>query len=86
MKIPNKRELQQIVFNPSLDFEFPEFINLYKKCTVKSYSFLVIDTTPASDNSLRFRRNLRKNSFLIIDTTPTSDNSLRFRKNLVERI
>ena len=58
MKIPNKRELQQIVFNPSLDFEFPEIINLYKKRTVKSYSFLVIDTTPKSDNSLRFRKNL----------------------------
>ena len=32
-------------------------MNLYKKCTAKPYSFLVIDTT-ASDNSLRFRKNL----------------------------
>ena len=33
-------------------------MNLYKKCTVKTYSFLVIGTTVASDNSSRFRENL----------------------------
>ena len=58
MKIPNKRELQQIAFNHSSDIDFQDFMNLYKKCTSKPYSFLVIDTTLASDNSLRFRRNL----------------------------
>ena len=58
MKIPNKRELQQIAFNHSSDIDFQEFMNLYKKCTAKTYSFLVIDTTLASDNSLRFRKNL----------------------------
>ena len=58
MKIPNKKELQQIEFNHSSDIDFQNFINLYKKCTEKPYSFLVIDTTLASDNSLRFRTNL----------------------------
>ena len=29
-------------------------MNLYKKCTAKPYSFLLIDTTLASDNSSRF--------------------------------
>ena len=58
LKIPNKRELQQIEFNNSSDIDFQNFINLYKKCTEKPYSFLVIDTTLASDNSLRFRKNL----------------------------
>ena len=57
MKIPNKRELQQIVSYHSSDIEFQDFINLYKKCTAKSNSFLVIDTTLASDNSSRFRNN-----------------------------
>ena len=57
MKIPNKRELQQIVFNHSLDIDFQDFMNLYKKCIAKPYSFLIIDTTLASDNSLRFRKN-----------------------------
>ena len=33
-------------------------MNLYKKCIAKSYSFLVIDTTFASDNSLHFSKNL----------------------------
>ena len=54
MKIPNKRELQQIAFNHSSDIDFKDFINLYKKCTAKPYSFLVIDATLASDNLLRF--------------------------------
>ena len=57
MKIPNKRELQQIISYHSSDIEFQDFINLYKKCTAKPYSFLVIDTTLASDNSSRFRNN-----------------------------
>ena len=39
MKIPNKRELQQIAFNHSSDIDFQDFINLYKKCTAKPYSF-----------------------------------------------
>ena len=55
MKILNKRELQQIAFNDSSDIDF---MNLYKKCTAKPYSFLVIDATLASDNPLRLRKNL----------------------------
>ena len=58
MKIPNKRELQQIQFNHSSDIDFQDFMNLYKKCTAKPCSFLVTDTTLASDNLSRFRRNL----------------------------
>ena len=50
MKIPNKQELQQIAFNHSSDIDFRDFINIYKKCTAKPYSFLVIDSTLASDN------------------------------------
>ena len=58
MKISDKRELQQIAFNHSSDIDFQDFMNLYKKCTAKPYSFLVIDTTLASDNYLRFRNNI----------------------------
>ena len=43
MKIPDKRELQQIAFNHSSDIDFKYFMNLYKKCTAKPYSFLAID-------------------------------------------
>ena len=58
MKIPNKRELQQIAFNPSSDIDFQDFMILYKESTAEPYSFLVTDTTLASDNSLHFRKNL----------------------------
>ena len=33
-------------------------MNLYKHYTAKPYSFLVTDATLASDNPLRFRKNL----------------------------
>ena len=58
INIPNKRELQQIAFNHSSDIDFQGFMNLYKTCTEKPYSFLVIHTTLGSDNSSRFRNNL----------------------------
>ena len=57
MKIPNKRELQQIAFNHSSGIDFKDFMNLYKKCNAKEYYFLVIDATLASDNPLRSRKN-----------------------------
>ena len=60
MKIPNKGQLQQISLNHSLDIGFKDFIKIYKKCNVKTYSFLVSDTTLSSHNPLRFRRNLLK--------------------------
>ena len=55
-KIPNKRELKQIAVNHSSDISTKDFINIYRECTAKPYSFLVIDTTLASDNPLRFRK------------------------------
>ena len=58
MKIPNKRELQQIAFNHSSDINFQDFMNIYKKCTAKPYSFLVIGATLLSDNPLHFRKKL----------------------------
>ena len=58
MKIPNKRELQQIATNYSSNIDPKEFINIYKKYTDEPYSFLVNDTTLASGNLLRFRKNI----------------------------
>ena len=58
MKIPNKRELEQIAFNHSSDIAFQEFINLYKKITAKTYLFIFSDTTLASDNPTSFRKNV----------------------------
>ena len=56
MKIPNKRELQQIALNHSSDISSKDFIKIYKKFTAEPYSFLVNDATFASDNPLRFRK------------------------------
>ena len=57
MKIPNKRELQQIALSHSSDIDFKDFMNIYKKSTKEPYSFLVNDTNLPSDNPLRFRKN-----------------------------
>ena len=73
MKVWNKRVLQQIAFNHSLNIGnlmnlyktlwilFKGSMNLYKKYTAKPYSFLIIDATLALDNLLRFVKNLTKN-------------------------
>ena len=66
LKIQNKRELQQFAFNHSSDIDFEAFMNLYKKFIEKIYSFLVIDTTVASDNSSRFRKNLLEITYDLI--------------------
>ena len=58
MKIPNKRELQQIALSHSSDIDFKDFIKIYKKCIAEPYSFLVNDATLASDNVLGFRKNI----------------------------
>ena len=64
IKIPYKGELKQTAFNNSSDIDFQDFSNLYKRCTVKLYSYLVIDATLASDNSLQeqsSRNNIKVN-------------------------
>ena len=48
MKIPNKRELK----NHSPDIDTKDFIEIYRKCADKPYSFLVTDTTLLSNNLL----------------------------------
>ena len=57
-KVPNKRELQQITINHSSDINTKDFANIYRKCTSEPYSFSVNDTILASNNPLRFRKNL----------------------------
>ena len=57
MKITNKIELKQIAFNHSTDTDFQDFINLYKKCTAKTYLFLVTDSFQKES----FRKNVKTN-------------------------
>ena len=42
MKIPNRRELQQFVFNHSSDTDFKPSMNLCKKFNEKSYFFWLL--------------------------------------------
>ena len=58
MKIPNKRESQQIATDHLSNINTKDFIKIYNKYTDEPYSFFVKDTTPSSDNLLRFRKNL----------------------------
>ena len=58
MKIPNKRELEQIAFNHSSNIDYSDFVNLLQKIYCKTIFFLVIDATFPSDNPLRFRKSL----------------------------
>ena len=58
MEIPNKRELELISYNHSSYIDSKYIMNLYKQCTGKSFSFLLIDATLSSDNRFRFRKNL----------------------------
>ena len=58
MKIPNKQKFQRIASNNLSDIDFKDFMNLYRKCTAKPFSFLVIVATLASDNPSCLRKNL----------------------------
>ena len=58
MKSSNKREFQQIALNHSSDINSKDFIKIYKKYTAEPYSVLVNGVRLASDNPLRFRKNL----------------------------
>ena len=55
-KTPNRREIQEIAQNHSSDVKTEDFTNIYIRCSVEPYSFLVNDTTFASDNTLRFQK------------------------------
>ena len=60
MKIPKKRELQQIVFNNRSDIDLQTSKFLQKTGCIRIFFFsdLVIDTIVASDNPSIFRKNL----------------------------
>ena len=78
MKILNKQEIQRTASNNLSDIDFKDFMNLYKKCTKKPYSFLVVDATIASDNPLPFRKNLME---WIQKLIMTIDDKIRDKKN-----
>ena len=82
-KIPNKRELQQIAINHSSDIRTKDFANIYRKCTYESYSFLVIDTMLASNNPLRFRKNLFNIIKIMTINDQIRDEKLQYDVNMM---
>ena len=42
IQISDKEDLQQIAFNQSSDIDFKDLMSIYKKCTVKPYSFWLL--------------------------------------------
>ena len=57
MKI-NKKELQNIAINHSVDIDYKDFLKIFRKCTKEPFSYLTIDTTLPASDPLRFRKNL----------------------------
>ena len=58
MKSNNKRELQNIAINHSVDIDYKDFMKIYRECTKRPFHFLTIDTTLPANDLLRFRKNL----------------------------
>ena len=57
MKIHNRKELQNIAIDHSVDTDYKDFLRIYRNCTKRPYSFLTIDTTLSADDPMRFRKN-----------------------------
>ena len=58
MRIPSKWQLQKTGFNESSHIDFKNFMNFYKKCIGKPYSYLLINATLASDNPFTLHKEL----------------------------
>ena len=54
MKIQSKKELQNIVQENSGNIDFKDFLKIYKDYTSEPYSFMIIDATVPSSDSMRF--------------------------------
>ena len=57
MKI-NKKKLQNIAINHSVDIDYKDFVKIYRECTKETYFFLTNDTTLPTKDPLRFRNKL----------------------------
>ena len=58
MKINNRKELQNIAINHSVDIDYNNFVKIYRECKRKRHSFLTIDATLPASDLLSFRKNL----------------------------
>ena len=58
MKINNRKQLENIAINHSVDIDYKDFLKIYRQCTKEPFNFLTIDPTLPSNNLLRFRKKL----------------------------
>ena len=58
MKIGNKKELKRIAEEKSGNLDYKDFLKMYNYCTEEPYSFMLIDTRPAT--SVTFKKNFNE--------------------------
>ena len=58
MKIGNKKELKRIAEEKSGNLDYEDFLKMYNYCTEEPYSFMLIDTRPAT--SVTFKKNFNE--------------------------
>ena len=58
MKINNRKEIQNIAINRSVDIDYEDFMNIYRECAKEPYSFLITETILPASDPLKFRKNI----------------------------
>ena len=58
LKINNSKNLQNIGIDHSADIDCKDFMEIYRECTKEPFNFSTTDTTLASSDPIRFRKNL----------------------------
>ena len=58
VKINNSKNLQNIGIDHSADIDYKDFMEIYRECTKEPFNFSTTDTTLASSDPIRFRKNL----------------------------
>ena len=61
MKINNRKELQNVAINHSVNIDYKDFMKIYRECKKEPFNFLTIDTILPATNPLRFRKKDNKN-------------------------
>ena len=61
MKINNRKELQNVAINHSVNIDYKDFMKIYRECTKEPFNFLTIDTILPATNPLIFRKKDNKN-------------------------
>ena len=78
MKIPNRRNVQQIAINHSSDIDFKDFMKIYKKNILQAH--IVLSFALSSDNPLGFSKNLLKFLEQIYNKIMTIDDQIKDEK------